>query len=175
MDTEALLRGEDYEELRESIIIFLCRFDPFKKGIPWYTVTRTCIEDRDVFIDDGALVKIFNCTAYEKVENTSLQAFLKYVQNNRAESDFTRRIADMVEAQKELEATKKVYFTWSLHDQDVRKHGREEGREEAKIEDVRNMLEDNLPVEKIAQYTGLTIKEVQTLADNQPLKTVHGL
>ncbi len=24
-----------YDELRESIIIFLCRFDPFKKGIPW--------------------------------------------------------------------------------------------------------------------------------------------
>ena len=177
MDTEALLKGEDYDELRESIIIFLCRFDPFKKGIPCYTVKRTCIEDRDVFIDDGAIVKIFNCTAYEKVVNESLQAFLKYVQNNRAESDFTRRIADMVEAQKELEATKKVYFTWSLHDHDVRKHGREEGiaigrsegREQAKIENARNMLADNLPLEKIAQYTGLTIKDVQALADNTPV------
>ena len=69
-----------------------------------YTVKRTCIEDRDVFIDDGAIVKIFNCTAYEKVANENLHAFLKYVQNNRAESDFTRRIADMVEAQKELAA-----------------------------------------------------------------------
>ena len=41
MDTESLLKGEDYDELRESIIIFLCRFDPFKKNIPWYTVQRT--------------------------------------------------------------------------------------------------------------------------------------
>ena len=83
----------------------------------------------------------------------------------------------MVEAQKELEATKKVYFTWSLHDHDVRKHGREEGiaigrsegREQAKIENARNMLADNLPLEKIAQYTGLTIKDVQALADNTPV------
>lgn len=126
---------------------------------------RTCIEDRDVFIDDGAIVKIFNCTAYEKVANTSLQAFLKYVQNNRAESDFTRRIADMVEAQKELEATKKVYFTWSLHDHDVRKHGREEGREEAKIEAARKLLAMGLGThEQIAEAEGLPLEKIEELA-----------
>ena len=176
MDTEALLKGEDYDELRESIIIFLCRFDPFKKGIPWYTVRRTCIEDSNVFIDDGALVKVFNCTAYEKVANGSLQAFLRYIQNNRANSDFTRRISDMVEAQKDLESTKKLYFSWSLHDHDVRKHGREEGirigekrgkkegMNENKIANARNMLEDNLPIEKISQYTGLPMEKIEELA-----------
>ena len=176
MDTESLLKGEDYDELKESIIIFLCRFDPFKKGIPWYTVKRTCIEDSNVFIDDGALVKVFNCTAYEKVANGSLQAFLRYIQNNRAESDFTRRISDMVEAQKRLEATKKVYFTWSLHDHDVRKHGREEGRKEGirigekkgqsekAIETARKMLARNYPVNDIADITGLSVKKIEELA-----------
>ena len=176
MDTEALLKGEDYDELMESIIIFLCRFDPFKKGIPWYTVRRTCIEKADVSIDDGAVVKMFNCTAYDKVENNSLRAFLKYVQSDSAESDFTRRISDMVEAQKKLEATKKVYFSWSLHDHDVRKHGREEGirigekrgkkegMNENKIANARNMLEDNLPIEKISQYTGLPMEKIEELA-----------
>ena len=120
MDTEALLKGDDYAELWESII-------------PWYTVRRTCLEKADVSIDDGAVVKMFNCTAYDKVENNSLRAFLKYVQSDSAESDFTRRISDMVEAQKELETTKKLYFSWSLHDHDVRKHGREEGRNEKAV------------------------------------------
>ena len=176
MDTEALLKGEDYDELRESIIIFLCRFDPFKKGIPWYTVRRTCLEKADVSIDDGAVVKMFNCTAYDKVANSSLRAFLKYVQSDSAESDFTRRISDMVEAQKELEATKKLYFSWSLHDHDVKKHGREEGirigekrgkkegMNENKIANARNMLEDNLPIEKISQYTGLPMEKIEELA-----------
>ena len=124
MDTEALLKGDDYAELWESII-------------PWYTVRRTCLEKADVSIDDGAVVKMFNCTAYDKVENNSLRAFLKYVQSDSAESDFTRRISDMVEAQKELETTKKLYFSWSLHDHDVRKHGREEGRNEKAVESAR--------------------------------------
>ena len=164
------------QHIRESIIIFLCRFDPFKKGIPWYTVKRTCIEDSNVFIDDGALVKVFNCTAYEKVANGSLQAFLRYIQNNRANSDFTRRISDLVEAQKKLEATKKVYFTWSLHDHDVRKHGREEGRKEGirigekkgqsekAIETARKMLARKYPVNDIADITGLSVKKIEELA-----------
>jgi len=71
----------------------------------------------------------------------------------------------MVEAQKELEATKKVYFTWSLHDHDVRKHGREEGRKEAKIEDARNMLAMGLGThEQIAQAIGLPLEKIEELA-----------
>lgn len=69
----------------------------------------------------------------------------------------------MVEAQKELETTKKLYFSWSLHDHDVRKHGREEGRNEKAVESARNMLKDNLPIEKISQYTGLSLEKIEDL------------
>ena len=46
-----------------------------------------CLQDRSVGIDDGAVVYIFNCTAYEKVKNESLRAFLKFVQTDMAESE----------------------------------------------------------------------------------------
>ena len=160
MDTEALLKGDDYDELWESII-------------PWYTVRRTCLEKADVSIDDGSVVKMFNCTAYDKVANSSLRAFLKYVQSDSAESDFTRRISDMVEAQKDLESTKKLYFSWSLHDHDVRKHGREEGirigekrgMNEAKIANAKNFLAMNiLTHEQIAKGVGLPLEKIEELA-----------
>ncbi|MBR1911062.1 MAG: hypothetical protein IJ828_01770 [Treponema sp.] len=47
--------------------------DPFKKGIPRYTPRRMCPEALDEPIDDGAVAKMFNCTAYDKVANNSLQ------------------------------------------------------------------------------------------------------
>ncbi len=34
MDADSLLKGHVYSELKRCVIIFLCRFDPFKKGIP---------------------------------------------------------------------------------------------------------------------------------------------
>ena len=180
MDVDSLLKGQDYSDLRHSVIIFLCRFDPFKKQIPCYNIARTCREDRSVELDDAAEVHIFNCTAYKDVENPSLRAFLKFVQNNKAESDLTRRIDRMVETQKTIEANKKMYLTWSLHDHDVRNEGirigekrgekkgiaigRSEGQELAKIENARKMLVRNYPLTEIADITGLPIEKIEELA-----------
>ncbi|MBO4729296.1 MAG: Rpn family recombination-promoting nuclease/putative transposase, partial [Spirochaetaceae bacterium] len=171
MDVDSLLKGQDYNELKESIVIFLCRFDPFKKGIPCYTVRRTCKEDSSVFVDDAATVHIFNCTAFDKIENKSLRAFIKFVQTNTAESDFTRRLDDMVETQKKVEELKKVYLSWSLHDSDVRREGRKEGIQENKLENARNLLAMNvLSYEQIAQAVGLPLETVQKLANELQAK-----
>ncbi|MBQ2314478.1 MAG: Rpn family recombination-promoting nuclease/putative transposase, partial [Treponema sp.] len=189
MDTDSLLKGEPYSKLKDSIIIFLCRFDPFKKGIPCYTVKRTCLQDSAVKINDGALVQVFNCQAFGQVKNPKLRAFLKYIQTGSVETDFTRRLEKMVEAKKQIEGMKKAYLSWSLHDHDVRMEGRIEGRNEGLIEgriegiaigekrgrsegaterareDARNLLAMHaLTHEQIAQAVGLSIAEVEQLA-----------
>ena len=173
MDVDSLLKGQDYSDLKESIVIFLCRFDPFKKAIPCYTVRRTCKQDASVFVDDAAVVQIFNCTAYDKIENESLRKFLKFVQTNKAESDFTRRLDKMVETQKKVEELKKTYLSWSLHDSDVRREGIQQGRKEgiaigeerAKLEAARNMLAMNLlSHEQIAQVVELPLETIEELA-----------
>ena len=69
----------------------------------------------------------------------------------------------MVEAQKQIEGTKKLYFSWSLHDYDVRNEGREESRRET----ARNMLARNYPLTDIAEITGLSLAEVEELAARQ--------
>ncbi|MBR4823448.1 MAG: Rpn family recombination-promoting nuclease/putative transposase [Spirochaetaceae bacterium] len=161
MDVDSLLKGEDYSELKESIVIFLCRFDPFKKGIPCYTIKRSCMEDSSVFLDDAATVQIFNCTAYDKIENRNLKAFIKFVQTNTAESDFTRRIDDMVETQKQIEELKKVYLSWSLHDSDMRR----EGKKEQAVESAKKLLAMNvLTREQIAQAVELPLETIEELA-----------
>ena len=173
MDTDSLLKGEPYSKLKDSIIIFLCRFDPFKKGIPWYTVRRTCLQDSAVKIDDGALVQVFNCEAFAQIKKPGLRAFLKYVQTGTAESDFTRRLNKMVEAKKQIEGMKKTYLSWSLRDYDARMEARIEGRQEGRNEGIaekareaaRNMLAMNLgSLEQIAQAVGLSLAEVEQLA-----------
>ncbi len=110
-----------------------------------------------------------NCREYAKVQDESLRAFMKYVQTDEAESEFTRRLRDMVEAQKSIEGTKKLYFSWSLHDYDVRNEGREEGRaegrEEAHRETAQRMIASGkLSKEDISDMTGLSLAEVEQLA-----------
>ena len=125
-------------------------------------------------LDDAALLKAFNCTAYEKVENEGLRAFLKFIQTDEAESDFTRRLDDMVERKKKIEELKQTYLSWGLHDHDVRREGIregmekgiEKGAEEKAVDTVRKFLAMNvLSHEQIAQGVGLPLEKVQEIAD----------
>ena len=66
-------------------------------------------------------------------------------------------------------------FDQELYDRNRRREGWEEGisigekrgREEKALSTARNMLADGLPREKIAQYTGLSLAEVEKLAAGQ--------
>ena len=164
MDVDCLLRGEEYTKLKRSIIIFLCRFDPYKKGIPCYTIRRKCEQDETVELKDDAVVHVFNCRAYARVKNPELRAFLKYVQENKAESDLTRRIEDMVADKKLLEGWSYSYLREYLYEMELKAEGREEGEKEKALSDARNMLARNYPMADIAEITDLPLAEVEKLA-----------
>ena len=118
---------------------------------------------------DAAKDIIFNCTAYEKVVNFDQRALLKFIQTGIAESDLTGRLNDMVEKQKKIEANKKLYFTWSLHDYDVKNEGirigRREGIKSNKLENARKFLAMKIGThEQIAEGVGLPLEKIEELA-----------
>ena len=155
----------EYTKLKRSIIIFLCRFDPYKKGLPCYTIRRKCEQDETVELKDDAVVHVFNCRAYARVKNPELRAFLKYVQENKAESDLTRRIEDMVADKKLLEGWSYSYLREYLYEMELKAEGREEGEKEKALSDARNLLAMGLlSHEQIAQATDLPLEEVEKLA-----------
>ncbi len=159
------MKGQDYSKLKKSVIIFLCRFDPFDRDEPCYTFEYRCNEDKNVDLKDSSVVKVFNCTAYENEKNESLQEFLRFVQTGKPESDLTREIENMVEQQKTVEANKNLYFYMSIHDQDKIIEGRKEGMEANKISNAKNFLAMNiLTHEQIAKGVGLPLEKIEELA-----------
>ena len=54
IDTDSLMKGQDYSELKDSYILFICKNDPFKTskdkgfGLPCYTFSNICIENSEV-------------------------------------------------------------------------------------------------------------------------------
>lgn len=165
IDMASLMRGQEYEDLKESKVIFLCRFDPFKKGLPCYTIEKACKEDGSVELNDKATLYVFNCKAYESVGNSELQKFLKYVETGHAESDFTRRLQKMVEIQKEKEELKTTYLAWSLADHDARARGEREGMNRKAVESAKNFLALHVATnEQIAQAVGLPLETIEELA-----------
>lgn len=187
VDMDNLLKGEDYCDLKESYIIFICQFDPFNKNMPCYTFKNICIENKNLELNDQTTKIIFNSTAYKTEKNIEISAFLEYTNTRVVTDAFTQKIDNLVEQSKLNNKFRNNYLAMNLHDRDIRKQafeegcslgieqgtklgieqgtklGIEQGTEFAKNEIAKNMIMHNLPIDQIITYTGLTSDNIEQI------------
>lgn len=110
---------------------------------------------------------VFNAAAYDKEDNPEIKDFLSFVRSKKADSDFTRRIANMVQAKKFEQTFFNEYMAWNLHDMDVKKQGIQQGIQQgikqSALASARNALALGLSSEQAAQISGLPLEEVLEL------------
>ncbi len=176
IDIDSLMKGADYSELKESYVIFICLDDPFGAGLPVYTFERNCKESADVSLEDQTHHVVFNAAAYNDETDPEIKDFLSFVKNNKAESDFTRRIETMVQAKKFEQSFVNEYMAWNLHDMDVRRQGIQQGLQQGlqqgiqqgaksnAISNARNFLKMGLSPEQVSAGVGLPLAEVIELS-----------
>jgi len=82
MDLSSLKPGQDFKELKPSVIIFICNFDPFGKRLYRYTFEARCLEE-DFPLEDGTK-RIFLSTVGKNERDVpkELVCFLKYVMDS---------------------------------------------------------------------------------------------
>ena len=177
IDTDSLLKGQDYPELPASYILFICRNAPFMDkdgsnyGLPRYTFRTQCMEDNAVDLDDKTVKVIYNASAYREEKDEEVKAFLKYVCTNDPGRDgFSSRLSAIVENIKLNDIFRSQYAAMNLHDRDlirqVKKEALAEGIQQKAQETAENLLRMNvLSLEQVSQCTGLPLEEVQEIAE----------
>ena len=96
IDLNCIEKGEDYDELKESYVIFICTFDPFGKGMAQYTFENLCKEDTGIPLNDGTRKIFFNAKNYAKAEDEDVREFLRYVNGEKSENSFVQVIDNKV-------------------------------------------------------------------------------
>ena len=76
IDTDNLLKGQDYSELPTSFIIFICKYDPFNLMLPIYTFKNRCEENSSLSLNDKTIKIMYNSTAYKNEKDMEISAFL---------------------------------------------------------------------------------------------------
>lgn len=134
VDLETLKRGKNYKELKDVYILFICTFDPFKKGLHKYTVHSNIKEDPSIEFDDGS-TKIFYSTMY-KEENISngVKRFLNYVRYGIIKDDLTERIDEKVKKLLNSEERREEYMTLAEQYKWYQREGFNEGLAEGRAE-----------------------------------------
>ena len=174
VDIDSLMKGEDYSELKDSYILFICKFDPFRdekkepRGLYRYTFRNVCTEDSLVNLDDKCLKVIYNASAYNQAEDPRVRALLRFIQTNEpGEDPFAKQLKEFVLKARQNEKFKREYLAMNLHDRDMMKIGEREGiakgAQAKAIETARNMLKKNYPASDIVEITGLSLEQVLEL------------
>ena len=136
IDMELLRSGQDYEELPDSYVIFICDFDPFYRKKYRYTFDMTCREDGDVALEDGShTVFLITCGENEDEVPAELVKFLKYVKAGLKESSedfqdsFVKRVQIAVRNVKASREMEEQYMLLEELIKEEREQALAEGRE----------------------------------------------
>ena len=147
IDLNMIEKGESYDILKESYVIFICTFDFFEKGRSVYEFENVCLEDSEIRLNDGTH-KIFLNTKGDKSDiNKELKSLLEYFDGSEPESELTRRIDRKVIAARKNERWRREYMSlqmeMNLKYREGLKAGEEKGRalgqSEGKIETQKNI------------------------------------
>lgn len=164
IDRTLLEKGDDFESLVDTYVIFITEHDRFGAGLPLYHVERKITELNDAMFGDGAhiiyvngafrdlthpvgrLMHDMNCKDAEKMLNPLLAEEVRYLkETNGGRTQMCRAFEEIA-----MEAAK-------------------EAEEKTKRETARNLIALNqMSLETIAKCVDLPLEEVQALAEKKP-------
>ena len=128
IDVDSLLRGNPYDQLKKSYVIFICNFDLCGDGLPVYE-SRTVWKQNGREIGDEQIKVVYNTSAFEKAEDPRLRALLQYL-STATVTDEARPIADKVAAFKRLYPEGRPHMKYELDLYDKWCEGKAEGVKE---------------------------------------------
>ena len=174
VDIDSLMKGQDYSELKESYILFICKNDPFKDsnenyyGLPCYTFKNICKENSSVNLDDKTIKVLYNASAYEQEKDEKIRNFLHYVYTNKTgQDDFSYRLEKTVKKLIDNDKFRKDYLAMNLHDRDITRQAKQEGitegAQQKAIEDAKAFYSNGVPIEIIAKSQNMTIEQVKEI------------
>ncbi|AIN92787.1 Rpn family recombination-promoting nuclease/putative transposase [Treponema putidum] len=155
IDISFLDKGNSYNNLNDSFIIFICTFDAIGKNKSVYTFENICIEDKNTSLQDGTKKIIINSEAFENAEDKELKEFLEYLKTGKVKSEFTREIEAMIQTVKQNEQARQEYRLMSTFEMDI--------KDSVKRETAKLMKQKNFDIALIKEITGLPESEIEKL------------
>ena len=164
IDDQILIAGDSYEVLPETYVIFITENDVIGKGKPIYNIERMITETGEAF-EDGSHIVYVNASYKDDSElgklmhdfscaNPSDMNYSTLAHKTRYFKEDDKGVKHMCKIMEEIKAES---FAEGIAE------GRADGK--AAQRNAIRMLKDGLPIEKISQYTELSVEEVKELAD----------
>lgn len=176
LDVNMLQKGQDFDALPPSFIIFICPYDAFKDKQRIYTFKKRCLQNLELELNDEATVMVLNTLGTKGTIPKDLQGFYDYINSNVVNNNFTKDIADTIVELKQDKKVRLAYMTYETHLRDAQYEAEAKGRAEGLAEsEVKGQNDEKLATAKRMLHRGKnTVEEIAE--DTQlPVTTIKQL
>lgn len=167
MDLDLIEKGENFQNLRDGIVIFICLFDPYHLGLHRYTFEKVCRENKDLKMNDGNRTVFLSTKGMMKDVDDEMLEFLRYVENSSdetaasSESELVRKIHQKVKSVKSNKAREAEFM--KMQERDVR--NRKAGELLVFREVTEKKLAKNMTPAEIAEFLEQDVRLIEYIAD----------
>ena len=175
LDTDMLQKGQDYDELSPTYIIFFCLFDFFEDSQRIYTFKRRCLENMEIELADEAAIMFLNTLGTKGDVSPDIQSLFDYINNNTVTSNFTREVADTITEIKNDKKVRDSYMTYEMRMKDIREEslaeGETKGEAKEKLRVAKLMLAKGCySLQEIVELSGLSIDNIEKLKNDMHIE-----
>ena len=172
MDMDMLQKGDSYDKLDETYIIFICGFDLFSKCQYTYTFQKRCQEAPSLILPDKTTILFLNAKGTHGNVTAHTKNFLQYMREHIISDDFTKEIENEIIRIKQDKRLRGEYMKYEMNLHDERmlgyQQGMAKGMEKSTTSNIIGMIREGIDFSVIAKITSYSIEQIQKIAkDNQ--------
>jgi predicted transposase/invertase (TIGR01784 family) len=151
IDLNLIEKGQSYNVLNKSYVIFICMSDIFGKGRHIYTFENVCLQDRELTLGDETTKVFLNPYSDMDDVDEELRNFLKFLADGTVSDNFTQALSEEAINAKQNKKWRREYMTLYMIEQEAR----EEGFAQCRADFIRKMLAKGYTSAEIADILEL--------------------
>ncbi len=166
IDLNILNKGESYNKLKKSYVIFICNYDPFGKGRCFYRFENVCVDDPSLKLKDDSVKIMINPYGNDtKQFGKGFAALMDFLKNGQISDTYTESLKDEITEVKVSEEWRRRYMKLLIRDQENIEIGKELGELSTCVRQVKNNLEC-FSADQLASLLGFDQATIQKIIDS---------
>lgn len=136
MDLDSLPRGANYQDMKDSYVIFLFTQDPIGLGARRYDFHYYCDQFRSQLLPTGASIVLLNSRGKRGAVTTELQSFFDLMNGQKVDTTFGRQIMRDIQIVKNDPVKEREFMDLAVKLADERREGMNEGAEHERLKNA---------------------------------------
>ena len=167
MDSYQIRSGQKYFNLKQSVVIFICTFDPFADNRSIYTFETTCRESKELVLADKRRTYFVNINGNREGVSEDITKLLDYFKTGQPTDHYTKDIQKQVEIVREDDDKcikwRKNYMTIEMKMDQRYEQGKNEGEKNRDRELITKWLQKGKTIAEIAEDLDRSEEYVKSL------------